>query len=95
MSKREPTIRVRLIVAGRVQGVFFRAATAQMARTLGGRGVARNLLDGTVEIVVEGTQSSLQSLIEWAHKGPPEARVDEVRAEWSEATGEFRGFEIR
>jgi acylphosphatase len=66
-----------------------------MARALGVRGVARNLLDGTVEIVAEGTQSSIQSLIEWAHKGPPEARVDEVRAEWTDATAEFRGFEIR
>jgi acylphosphatase len=66
-----------------------------MATALGVRGFAHNLLDGTVEIVVEGTQSSLQTLIEWAHKGPAEARVDEVRAEWSDATGEFRGFEIQ
>jgi acylphosphatase len=92
---REGASRVRMIVSGRVQGVFFRASAAQAARALGVRGCARNLPDGAVEIVAEGARSSLERLLAWAQTGPPQARVDEVRAEWSAATGEFTAFEIR
>jgi len=92
---RERATRVRIVVSGRVQGVFFRASAAQAARALGVRGLARNLPDGAVEIVAEGARSALERLLEWAQTGPPRARVDEVRAEWDEATGEFSGFEIR
>ena len=87
--------RVRMVVSGRVQGVFFRASAAHAARALGVRGFARNLPDGAVEIVAEGARNALEQLLEWAQTGPPRARVDEVRAEWDEATGEFSWFEIR
>jgi acylphosphatase len=96
VTNRRVVSRIRAIVSGRVQGVFFRAATARTAQALGVRGFARNLLDGTVEIVAEGEEESLERLLEWAHTGPSQARVGEVRAEWSETTGEFSGgFEIR
>lgn len=95
MNEPRAAARVRVIVSGRVQGVFFRAATAQAARAFGVRGFARNLPNGAVEIVAEGTRSSLKRLLACAYRGPPQARVDEVRAQWSEATGEFSGFEIR
>ncbi len=87
--------RLSLIVTGRVQGVFFRAATVQQARMLGIRGYVRNRLDGSVEIVAEGSRGRLERLLAWAQVGPPRARVDEVGTNWNAATGEFRDFEIR
>lgn len=87
--------RLHLIVTGRVQGVFFRSATADQARALGLRGFARNCADGSVEIVAEGKRQSLEILLEWARHGPPHARVDEVRPVWADFRGEFAGFRVR
>jgi acylphosphatase len=87
--------RVRIFVSGRVQGVFFRRAAAQQAHALGVTGWARNLSDGSVEIVGEGTRQNLQSLLGWAHQGPPHARVDTVRVKWEPHTGEFKQFGVR
>ncbi len=91
----EEYARLRLIVRGRVQGVFFRAAAADEAQGLGIRGWARNLPDGSVEIVAEGKRSSLKIFAAWAHLGPPAARVTEVEEQWSEFRNEFHGFKIR
>jgi acylphosphatase len=68
----------RFLVAGRVQGVFFRASTAQRARELGLVGVARNLDDGRVEVIASGDDEALAALHAWLHQGPPTARVDDV-----------------
>jgi acylphosphatase len=87
--------RLRIIVRGRVQGVFFRASAARIARTAGLKGFARNLADGSVEIVAEGPRPSLENLLRWSRRGPPGARVDEIVSEWANATGEFADFEIR
>jgi acylphosphatase len=87
--------RVRLIVFGRVQGVFFRAATARQARALGIKGFARNRVDGTVEVTAEGARQKLELLLAWAQLGPPHAGVDEVNVEWSEFRGEFTDFSVR
>jgi acylphosphatase len=86
--------RVRLLVSGRVQGVFFRAATVEQARALGLHGFACNLADGRVEIVAEGPRAQLEMLAAWARHGPPDARVTEVREEWGESRGEFSGFRV-
>ncbi|MEO7433800.1 MAG: acylphosphatase [Dokdonella sp.] len=69
---------LRFLVAGRVQGVFFRASTAQRARALGVTGVARNLDDGRVEVVASGDVDALAALHAWLKQGPPAARVDAV-----------------
>lgn len=66
----------RYLVAGRVQGVFFRASTAREAMQLGVRGWARNLPDGRVEVLAIGTAAGLESLAAFLAKGPPRARVD-------------------
>ena len=87
--------RVRLIVWGRVQGVCYRAAAADQARTLALGGWARNLADGTVEIVAEGRRIGLAQFAAWARQGPPHARVDEVSEEWGEFADEFREFKVR
>ncbi len=86
--------RLRLIVSGRVQGVFFRAAARERARSFKLRGYARNLADGTVEIVAEGRREKLRAMAEWARLGPPAARVAEVREEWGENLHEFADFTV-
>jgi acylphosphatase len=91
----EALARVRIVVAGRVQGVFFRRATADQARQLGIQGLARNLHDGSVEIVAEGKRRNLETLLAWARTGPPYARVEKVCVEWAEFRNEFAGFEVR
>jgi acylphosphatase len=90
----EPT-RVRIIVTGRVQGVFFRRAAAEQARTLSITGWACNLNDGSVEIVGEGKRRNLEILLSWAHNGPRHARVDAVQAQWSPCKDGFTQFQVR
>jgi acylphosphatase len=85
-----------MIVRGRVQGVFFRHATMEEARSLGLTGWVRNLPSGEeVEIVAEGPRRNLQMLWAWAHTGPPGARVHDVTEEWSDHRGEFTSFRVR
>jgi acylphosphatase len=87
--------RLLMIVSGRVQGVFFRAAAAEQARALGLVGYARNRDDGTVEIVAEGDRHALEILAAWAHRGPTSARVEDVQIGWSEPSDEFDKFSVR
>jgi acylphosphatase len=87
--------RIRIIVSGRVQGVFFRAAAAAQAHALGITGWVQNLIDGSVEIVCEGKRRNLEILLAWAHQGPPHARVDRVNAQWEPCQGKFARFEVR
>jgi acylphosphatase len=88
--------RLRMIVSGRVQGVFFRHSTMEEARGLGLTGWVCNLASGDeVEIVAEGTRRNLQMLWAWAHTGPPSARVHDVSEEWSDYRGEFTSFRVR
>jgi acylphosphatase len=68
----------RFIVVGRVQGVCFRAATQQQARHLRLGGYARNLADGSVEVLACGSEAALDQLEHWLHQGPAMARVDAV-----------------
>lgn len=70
--------RVKIIVAGRVQGVYFRYFTQKEAEKLGMVGNVRNLDDGRVEIIAEADNDVLEKFIRWCHKGPITARVDEV-----------------
>jgi acylphosphatase len=84
-----------MVVSGRVQGVFFRAATQREARQLGLTGYVRNRVDGAVEIVAEGEEELVKSLLAWAqHGGPSAARVDRVETRWRSYTGEFPEFRI-
>ncbi len=68
----------RFLVSGRVQGVFFRASTREQALKLGLRGYAKNLPDGRVEVLAEGSATALDALERWLHVGPPMARVESV-----------------
>ena len=83
-------------VSGRVQGVFYRAHTVDVARRLGLTGWVRNLPDGRVEIVAEGEEDALEKLRVWCRQGPPLAQVREVVCEdEGPATGAFAGFSVR
>lgn len=71
----------RFLVSGRVQGVFFRASTAQQAERLGISGYAKNLLDGRVEVLASGTERQVALLAEWLVSGPPLANVTAIESE--------------
>ena len=85
---------IRIIVSGRVQGVFFRQSTREQAIALQITGWVRNLADGTVEIMATGDEKKLEQLILWCHQGPPRAVVNNVLV--SDAPLEnFTSFEIQ
>ena len=87
--------RIKLLISGRVQGVYFRYFTQKKAKQLGVNGFARNLLDGRVEIVAEGDHEPINQRIEWSHKEPITARVDQVEFVDIEIDEVFTTFEIR
>jgi acylphosphatase len=89
---REQARKVR--VTGRVQGVFFRAWTADEARALGLSGWVRNCSDGSVEAHLEGEEGALDELTELLREGPPDARVDNVEVEEADAEG-LSSFDVR
>jgi len=76
----------RCRVYGRVQGVFFRASTQQQAQRLKVTGYARNLTDGSVEVLACGEQHAVRALCEWLKQGPAQAQVDLVECEVVEET---------
>jgi acylphosphatase len=83
----------RFLVFGKVQGVFFRQSTRLEAEKLGIRGIARNLSDGSVEVLAQGDAAALEELRRWLQRGPVHARVEEVReAPADEADPVPRGF---
>lgn len=88
-------IRVRILVSGIVQGVFFRDTLRKKAVSLGLTGWARNLPDGKLEAVAEGDKVLVEELIDFARQGPPLARVEKVEVGQEAYKGEFSGFEIR
>ncbi len=71
----------RCLVSGKVQGVFYRASTAERARALGLTGYATNLPDGRVEVLACGEEAKVWELIEWLRQGPPSAKVEAVMVE--------------
>src|SRR5690606_37043880 len=80
-SRPSPQAACRARVRGRVQGVWFRASTAERASALGLCGRAENLPDGSVLVHAAGTAAAVAALVEWLHRGPPLARVDAVDVE--------------
>jgi len=82
-----------LIVSGKVQGVFFRDNTRKKAEELGLKGYAKNLEDGTVEVVAEGNEEKINDLITFIKNGPGIARVDEVKLRHREPEN-FKNFKI-
>jgi len=89
----EPPVCCRCLVAGRVQGVYFRGAAREQAQRLGVTGYARNLPDGRVEILACGTPAALARLRDWLRSGPPMARVDTLTCE-SREYRPWSGFSV-
>ena len=86
--------RLELHIHGRVQGVAFRWSTQRQAQALGLTGWVRNLVDGSVRVLAEGEADNLQRLWDWAQDGPDHARVEGVKATWSDAVGDQKSFEV-
>jgi acylphosphatase len=86
-------VRVRALVSGRVQGVWYRETCRRQAERLGVAGVVRNRPDGRVEIDAEGARGAVDELLSWAREGPPRARVDTLAVDDLEPVG-ARGFRV-
>jgi acylphosphatase len=86
-------IRRRVVLSGRVQGVYFRGSTQTEARARGVDGWVRNRADGRVEAVFEGPPESVEALVEYCRRGPPGAWVEALQVE-DETPETLRGFRI-
>ncbi|MCX5898683.1 MAG: acylphosphatase [Proteobacteria bacterium] len=87
-------IRAHVLVEGRVQGVFFRSETLSVARQHNLTGWVKNLPDGRVEALFEGTEEDVERAVQWCHKGPPHATVRQVSVTSEPYQGEFETFSI-
>lgn len=85
---------VHLVVAGRVQGVAFRARAVAEATRLGLSGWVRNRMDGTLEARAEGAPEAVEAFVAWCHRGPPAAQVEEVQVTPVPVTGLDGGFQV-
>jgi len=90
----EPLIRRRVVVHGRVQGVWFRGATERQARALGVGGWVRNRPDGTVEAVFEGGAGAVGRAVAYCRQGPPGARVERLES-FDETPEGLLEFDVR
>ena len=89
------TVRARVRVTGRVQGVCYRQSTVEMASGLGLTGWVRNQPDGSVEALLEGEKAVVEQAIAWCRQGPPRAAVDNVTVDWLDGPMECVGFATR
>jgi len=87
--------RAHLLIRGRVQGVCYRAFTRDIASQLELSGWVRNLDNGNVEALFEGSKEDIERAITHCHKGPPGARVEDVGVMWEDYRGDLQGFQIR
>jgi acylphosphatase len=85
--------RVRVVASGRVQGVFYRASCARLARGLGLTGYVRNLPDGRVEAAFEGRDGAVDEMVAWSGVGPDLANVDNLDVVVEDPLGET-GFRV-
>ncbi len=86
--------RIHLFVTGKVQGVFFRQALKVMARRNNVLGWVKNLKDGRVEAILEGEDLNVSKVVEWAHAGPANARVEDVEIRNEDYAGKFTKFDV-
>ena len=86
--------RVHLRARGRVQGVNFRYAAAEVARRYGVTGRVRNTDDGDVEAVAEGDDDAVARFVSWFRRGPPSAHVDDLTLDELDGEGSYRDFRV-
>ena len=82
-------------VHGWVQGVGYRYFVVNTALALGLRGYVRNLSDGSVEVLAQGTRPTLERLLTILQRGPSAAEVHEIRTDWGQPTEHLSGFHVR
>jgi len=83
----------RIVVSGHVQGVWYRGSMVRQARAAGVAGWVKNLPDGRVEALLEGSSEAVDAMIEWCRHGPPGARVRDVETHEHTLQG-LSGFDI-
>jgi len=86
---------LHLVISGRVQGVWFRASTREVAQRLGIIGWVRNMPDGSVETHIQGDDNAVEQMLDWCRQGPPGARVDYVDITDALIQKEYRSFSVR
>jgi acylphosphatase len=92
MATQARMLRARIVISGRVQGVYFRASARDVARARRLSGWVRNRTEGDVEAVVEGEEAAVQAFLKWCHHGPPGAYVTNVQVTPELYTGEYPSF---
>lgn len=88
-------VRARLLISGRVQGVFYRATCRREAESRGLVGWVRNLPDGRVEALLQGPREKVEAMVAWCFRGPEEAEVSGIDVTYEEAADDLKGFRIR
>ena len=87
--------RIRVMISGDVQGVYFRISTQDKAKELQLTGWVKNIFTNAVEILAEGDREKLSLFTGWLQLGPPNATIDKISIEWEESLDkEFSSFEI-
>ncbi len=87
--------KIRVMISGDVQDVFFRISAQDKANELGLTGWVKNLFNNAVEILAEGERDDLSIFAGWLHEGPPNATIEKISIEWEEQSEkEFTSFEI-
>ena len=92
---RNMNVRAYILVNGRVQGVFFRVETRNVALKRNVAGWIRNTHEGRVEAIFEVEKEDVEQLIYFCKRGPPAAQVTKIDVQWDKYTGEFKDFKIR
>ena len=89
-------VHLKAVVHGQVQGVYYRAFTSRVAKSLGIRGYVKNIIgSGDVEIEAEGDKPKLEELLRQLEIGPPEALIENIDSRWSNYRGQYPGFDVR
>jgi acylphosphatase len=88
-------VHLNALVHGRVQGVYYRAFTSRLAKSLALKGYVRNTSTGDVEIEVEGCKNKVEELLRQLKIGPPDAIIEKIDMKWSDPTGKYTSFDVR
>ena len=81
--------RAHVLISGRVQGVWFRSSTKNIAEQFDLTGWVKNTSDGKVEAIFEGEEDNIIQMIKWCHKGPVNAKVDNIDIKYENFSGNF------
>lgn len=88
-------VRAKVLLDGHVQGVGLRYFTQEKATELGLSGFIRNLTDGRVEVIFEGTADKVEDLLDWFQDGVSKARIDTIALRYEEPEGRFSNFSVK